>query len=537
MSHAGDKFKTGLDAQQSLQLGLALLERTLGSTLGPLGSPVIVSRIGRPNEPPEVLSDAGILALRLTGIPEPYANVGFMLNRQVAWKLHTEMGDGSATASVICGAAHRALLTAVVAGAEPHCLRRGVARAVQLASMAIIEAAEPLSAPAAQRLVASTCQDARLVPIITDAVAVLGPDGVITVKDSPRDHPELQIVEGSLWESGLVSSHFTGSDMGAQIRVAHPHVLIWNASLDEIGPVVDALGQLRHSDVRCLLIVARSFNAEVMSLLDANNKPGFQLFPVSAPYEGTNQEWALSDLAVLTGARVLGPDRGDTLRRLDLRDLGWAERATIGSDFFNVLPFEGPSEAVERQAASVRYLLSESEKESERAALSGRLGRLAGGMGVVWVGGHNEEERVERRQGTERTIASLRAASEGGIVPGSGAMYLAVSRNLSATATKDDDPGMAAIATALAAPAWWIARNAGLDAEAALAAARPVAPGQGIDGVTGALIDLRRAGVMDPALILVRALAVGATAAAMAITGEVLVARPHLRITEVDIRP
>ncbi len=533
----GDQFKAGLGAQESLQRGLALVERVLGPTLGPLGTPVLVARIGRPNEPPEVLSDAGILALRLTGIPEPCANVGLMLNRQVAWKLRSEMGDGSATASVICAATHRGLLTATTAGADPRRLRSGVEHAVELVSRAITASARPLSSGEAERFVAASSGDPRLVPVVTEAIALLGPDAVITVRDSPRDTPELQIVEGALWESGLVSSQFGDGGMGEDLVLDRPRVLIWDEKLEDAAPLIDTLECLRWNGVRSLLLVARTVGPAVMALLAANNKPDFRLAAVNAPYEGNNLEWALADLAALTGARVLAPERGDTLKRLDMGAVGRAQRAIVGRGFFNVFPLDAASEAVARQVASVRYRLSESENESERGALWSRLGRLAGGMGVVWVGGHNEEERLQRRRATERTVAGLRAAVDGGVVPGAGATYLAVARCLSGSTTHDEDLGVAAVAAALTAPARWIARNAGLDPIAAVAEARAVAPDQGIDGVTGTLVHLRSAGIVDPALTLIRAVSVGATAAAMAITGEVLVVRPYLRITSADIRP
>jgi chaperonin GroEL len=205
---------------------------------------------------------------------------------------------------------------------------------------------------------------------------------------------------------------------------------------------------------------------------------------------------------------------------------------TIGPRFLNILASDSQSPALQRNLASVRHQMSNTEVEKEWKQLQLRLGRLQQGMGVIWVGAATETERDARLQSTERALGALRAASTSGVVPGAGATLLAVSHHLSGC----ESPGTHVVAKALEAPARWIARNAGLDPNAIVACAKESAPALGFDAVRREIVDLRSNGIVDPVTTLVEAVRIGLSTALLASDSGVLVQRP-IALHQAEIRP
>ena len=70
-------------------------------TLGPIGGVVALERLAGRNTSPELLSDTGTIARRIVELPGRFENMGAMLARHVAWRIHDEVGDGGATGLVI----------------------------------------------------------------------------------------------------------------------------------------------------------------------------------------------------------------------------------------------------------------------------------------------------------------------------------------------------------------------------------------------------------------------------------------------------
>ena len=527
----------GSDARQSLQHGLSLVERVLGPTLGPGGRPVAIGRIGRPGKPPELLDDAATITRRITGIRDPFANMGVMLARNLALRVRNEVGGGGATAVVICASAYRALARYIEAGVDLNVLRRGVDSALQSAVESIEGIARPLDETSPERYVASLVRDADIVRSVSEAVTVLGPDGVIVVRDSVGDTTSVEFIEGAMWESGLVSQALATNGTQSDVLLADPRVLIWDAPLDDQRSLTEALDRFHREGVRSLMIVATRFDPSAVAVLLRANRSAFQLIAVEAPFDGPEQLWALQDMAVLTDARVLSPKRGDKLGQFGSDALGRARRVKAGTAYLNLIASDTSADAVVRQASSVRRMLRDCEDNHRHRSLLTRLGRLEGGMAIVWVGSRTLVGKDLRRQEAREAVRSLRSAYEGGVVPGGGASYLAAEQQLPETGTTGNDFGVLVVAEALEAPARWIAHNAGIDGGHALALGRNTAAEMGLDVMSGEVLDLVKAGIVDPAPRAVMALSAGVNTAVLAASCEVLGLRPSRSLTAVDFRP
>jgi len=242
-------------------------------------------------------------------------------------------------------------------------------------------------------------------------------------------------------------------------------------------------------------------------------------------------------LAVLTGAKRLNPDAGDALERVGTYDSGTALRVTIGARFVNILANDDRSAEIELRIAAVRRQMDATEDEKEWKHHHLRIGRLNGGMGVIWVGAATESERDSLLDATDRCLDALRGAQMSGVLPGGGrALLEAAQRVIERHGDFADKPGMRAAAQACQTPARWLAANTGHDPSTAVAKILQSPSGTGLDVTTGAMIGFRGAGILDSAETIKLALRIGLTTAILASDCGVLIHRP-ISLTNAEIRP
>jgi chaperonin GroEL len=295
-------------------------------------------------------------------------------------------------------------------------------------------------------------------------------------------------------------------------------VLLWDAPLTDVPAFAGALDRLRSAGVQRLVVVARSFGKEILGLLSLNTLPDFTVVPVEIPHEGAEQIAALDDIAALTGARVLRPEANDRLGEVQPDACGTATRIVVGRRMLNILAnTESPACQV-RQGAVRDALLDTTDENDERRLLT-RLGRLTGGMAVVWVGAPTTSQRADRMANLHRTLGGIRHIQRSGMLSGLGATCARL-----ACTSSGQEIGEQVARSALRAPIRWLARNAGFDPETAIA---------GLHSTEG------RACAWDttiPATVLLDAVRIGLTNASLAISSDVLIHKPR-SLAQADLRP
>ncbi|MCC6790034.1 MAG: hypothetical protein IT336_00020 [Thermomicrobiales bacterium] len=521
------------DNQAHLQRGIATLEHALGPTLGPAGRHVACARIGRPGQPPELLDDGSTIARRMTGLPDRFGNMGFMMARHAAWRMRTEQRDGAATAVLILAAAHRDLTRLQGAGFNRVELEQGIERFLDAAVAEIARMAVPLDPAHLTPYAARLAGDPALAAVAGEALAVLGPDATIVTRASTNRDITVEYIEGALWESTAIMAPLLAADPRRRVRLDRPRTLLWDGDIADPAAFAAALDRLIQAGTRDLVVVARSFSREALALLHRNSDSPMRIQPVIAPHDGERQGWAFGDLAALTGGKRLAPEAGDTLARVTVADAGSAARVTIGARFLNVMALPERTPAIDDRIAGARRQMDATDDEQEWSHHQLRLGRLRQGFGVIWVGGATETERDHLLVATERCLHAIRNARTGGVVAGGGKALIEIAGRIR---ERCPGAGVAAAASACEAPARWLARNAGLDAGWAVAQARAAEPGSGIDVTTGRLVDLHAAGIVDAAATLQCALRVGLTTARLASDCGTLVHRP-ISLSMAEIRP
>jgi len=280
-----------------------------------------------------------------------------------------------------------------------------------------------------------------------------------------------------------------------------------------------------------LVIVAGKLSDRALGFLLTNKQPDrFQLMAVKTPgWDANQQAAALEDMAILTGGRPFLKAAGDTFSRVTPEHLGRSRRAFADLRTFGIVGGKGDPRRLRQHIGRLRSAFDQSDDTVLREALLKRVGMLLGGSATLWIGAATELEIAVRKELAERTATSARAAMMEGVVPGGGVALLAcrpaLQQALACSEDADERGAYRILAKALTDPFRTLVSNAGYDPSEAMAEVRMAGPGFGFDVTTGQAVDVMEAGIYDPAIVVKSAVYGAVSAAALALTVDVLIHR------------
>jgi chaperonin GroEL len=529
------RIQLGDPAHASFQRGVAAIVEAVRPTLGPLPRTVAVDRPAN-GMTPELLDSGAVIARRITQLADASADPGAMYLRGLLWRIHEEVGDGTATAAVIFDAAFREGRRAIASGISAQRLRQHLECAANVLSAALGAQAHPVADRA--KLLALACSvthDDALAGILAEIIDLTGPYGRIDLRDSQSLTHRYELVEGAYWERGALSDVFLAG--GTRIDLVDSAVLLSDADISEPEPLLPALEQMLDADARGLLIVAKSISAPVTGWLHTNARAiGRPIVAVNVPGLSASEQCDhLDDLAIMSGARVIQTAAGDRIDALPRDALGRIRRGWATRTQFGLIGGSGDPAAL-RQHVDVLESRLEAASGDERAALLARRGAFHRGSVTLYIGGGDVEQKVARRS-AERAIAVLRRARGAGVVPGGGAALLRCQGTINEAFLGDDLElrwTRRIVASALEAPLSAIAVNTGYEAPAIAARLRESEAGWTFDARLGAMVDAASAGILDPVDVVREVATRTIRAAGLALTIDGIV---HTRATDITVEP
>lgn len=516
--------------QQGFQRGINQIVDAIRPTLGPQPRCVAVENVSR-SKAPEFLDDGALIARRIVQLSDRDADPGAMLLRHTLWRIHEEVGDGTATAALIFHTVYTQGLRYTIAGGNAIYLRRALEEALtdilhNLDAMTLSLSGQATIAQLAE----SICYDAPLAKMLGEIFDIVGEYGEIDVGISHGRDIERSYVEGMFWKSGILSPHMLVDTLKQRSDLLNAALVMSDLELNDSHDVIPLLEMAIEQQLGNLIIIAQSISDNVLAtLLSASQDPGrLRVIAVRTPGSGTvEQAAALEDLALLAGGRPLRSAAGDTLRRCTHADLGRVRRAWADRRSFGIIGGKGDARALRQHIAMLRASFRSSTDNQQRSRLQERIGKLMGGSASLAVGGNSETEILMRETLARRTVALLRRAMREGVLPGGGIALLAcrerLEQRLMRAATTDEQAACRILIKALEQPLRTLATNAGYDSEAVMAELEHAAPGYGFDLRTGLISDMAQAGVYDIAGVVKTALRIAVAGAATALTVDVLV--------------
>jgi chaperonin GroEL len=520
-------LRYGDEARQALQEGLDTLADAVKTTLGPRGHNVA---LGRGFGAPLIVND-GVSVAKDIELEDPFQNLGARLARQAAEKAEEQTGDGTTTATVLTQAIVREGFRNVAAGADPMALRRGINRARDVVDEAITATAIPVvGATAITQVATISANDATIGRLIGEVMERVGRDGAVTVEESQTLGNEVEYVEGMQIDQGYLSPYFVTDADRMAAAVDHPSVLVTDRKVTALADVVPILEKLVAAGRKDLFLIAEGVEGEALATLVVNRLRGtLNVVAIKAPGFGDRQKAILGDLAIVTGATVIGDETGKRLDSVELTDLGAARRVVASHDRTTIIEGGGDPTRVQARVGELRAQVEQATSSFDRDHLKERLAKLVAGVAVIRLGASTETELNELKHRVEDAIAATRAAIEGGIVPGGGVALLRAAAAVDGLNLEADEAvGARCLQRALTEPMRQIAVNAGYDGGVVVETVRRLGkhgrrPNVGFNARTGRYVDMVKAGIVDPAKVTRAALDAAASTASMLLTTEAAV--------------
>jgi chaperonin GroEL len=505
-------------ARRALERGVDQLTNAVKITLGPRGRHVVLEKkYGGPS-----ITNDGVTIAREIELADPYENLGAQLVKSVATKTNDVAGDGTTTATVLAQAMVRRGLRNVAAGANPTALGRGIAAAADALVSALVAKATSVSGQQAIAQVATvSSRDEKVGALIGEAMTKVGEDGVITVEESSTMATELEITEGIAFDKGYISPYFINDPERMEAVLDEAYILLHRDKISSIQDMLPLLEQVSQAG-KPLLIVAEDIESEALSTLVVNAiRKTLSVVAVKSPFFGDRRKAFMDDLAVVTGAQVVNPEVGLKLSEVGLEVLGQARRIVVTKDATTLVEGGGEQTDVDARAAQVRREIEATDSDWDREKLQERLAKLAGAVAVIKVGAATEIELKERKARIEDAVAAAKAAAAEGVVPGGGVALLHVAESVGDLGLRGDEAtGVAIVRAASAAPAHWIATNAGFEGSVVVAKIRDAQWGHGFDAQAQTYCDLVAAGIVDPVKVTRSAIVNAASVARMVLMTE-----------------
>ena len=513
------------DARNRVLGGAKSLYDAVKVTYGPKGRNVVIAKgFGGPTVTHDGVTVAEGIELPENDDETLGYKVGADLIKQAAKNLNKQAGDGTTTVTVLTYSILKEANRLIAAGHNPMELRRGIEQAGAEIVKELNKLAEPIEGKSDRVAEVATISagDAEIGKLIAGVIEKVGKDGVVTVEAGQGLELEAEVVEGFSLDKGWVSPFFV-TDAGRQEAVYEkPAILITDKKISSVQEFLPMLEKLAQSGKKDVVLIADEVEGEALSILVLNKLKGvFNTVAVKAPSFGDRRKDVLRDIAVLTGATVISEDHGLTFENAGLEVLGSARKVIVGKDETTIIEGAGKPSGVKERITEIKSLSENASSEYEKEQFDKRAAALSGKVAVIKVGGATETEIDEKKFRVDDAVAATKAALAEGIVAGGGVTLVNLAGNLKVSGADSLSVGRQILKDALKQPFLQIMKNAGLNADALLAQVESGKPGFGVNVMKpeDGLIDVKKAGVIDPARVtkeaVQNAVSIASTAATM----------------------
>ena len=512
------------DARSRMVRGVNILANAVKATLGPKGRNAVLEKsFGAPT-----VTKDGVSVAKEIELMDKFENMGAQMVKEVASNTSDEAGDGTTTATVLAQAIIREGMKAVASGRNPMDIKRGIDKAVIVATEDIKKLAKPCkdNKAIAQVGTISANSDDSIGKTIAQAMEKVGKEGVITVEEGSGLQNELDVVEGMQFDRGYLSPYFINQQANQTAELDKPFILLVDKKISNIREMLPVLEGVAKAG-RPLLVIAEDVEGEALATLVVNNIRGIlKVAAVKAPGFGDRRKAMLQDIATLTGGTVISDEVGLQLEKATLNDLGEAKKIVVEKENTTIIDGAGKNADIKARVESIRQQIEEATSDYDKEKLQERVAKLSGGVAVIKVGAATEIEMKEKKARVEDALHATRAAVEEGVVPGGGVALIRATKSLEKLegANEDQTVGIRILARSIEEPLRQIVENAGEDAAVILNQVKSGKGAYGYNAATGQYGDMLDFGILDPAKVTRLALQNAASVAGLLLTTEVMIA-------------
>lgn len=509
------------DARKKLKTGVDKLANAVKVTLGPKGRNVAIEKFGTPH-----ITKDGVTIAKDIDLEDKIENLGAKIVIEAASKSADAAGDGTTTAVVLTQAIINEGFKNVAAGANPMEIKRGIEKAVKSVIENLKEQSEPVKGKEDYQRVATISANGdeevgKALANLLDKVG--GATGVVTVEDGQTFGLSEKFVEGMQFDKGYISPYFAVGSEDQVVEINNAAILITDKKVSVAKELFEALEKIVTTGVRDVVIIAEDVDGDALANLIINKLKGhLNVVAVKAPAFGDRRKAMLEDIAILTGGALITDDLGKNFENMEVSDFGRADKVKVTKDDTTIIGGKGDKKAIDARVAQIELEASKTKSDYDKEKLMERLAKLTGGVAVLEVGAASEVEQKERKDRIDDALQATKAAIEEGVVAGGGIALLNASKNidLDSAETEGEKVGMQIIKTSLEAPFRQILANAGIEAASFI---KEVTNTIGFDARSGKMVDMKKAGILDPVKVTRSALENAASVSMLLLTTEAVV--------------
>jgi chaperonin GroEL len=517
-------------ARRALKSGVDKAANAVKVTLGPRGRNVALDKgYGGPT-----ITNDGVSIAKEISLKDKFENMGAEIVKEVATKTNDIAGDGTTTSVVLLQALVEEGMKHTEMGLSAMGVRAGIEKAAGEAVEALKGLAKKIQSDEEIRQVATiSAESEEIGTIIADTIKEVGKDGVVTVEESQSLGIEKEVVEGMEFEKGYVSAYMVTDPSRMEASYKDPLILITDKKISSIQEVLPVLEKVAQSGKKELVIIADDVDGEALTTIVLNKLRGtFNVLAVKAPGYGDRKEEILRDIAATTGGEVISEKTGTKFESATLQMLGKAGKVIATKDKTVIVDGKGNKKEIEARIEQIRGQIKNTDSKFDKEKLEERLAKLMGGVAVIRVGAATETEMKYLKLKIEDAVNATKAAIEEGIVPGGGTALVKASQKVTENFAKSKDKmsadqrvGFQVLLKALEMPLRQIAYNAGVDAGVVVDKVKNAKGNAGYDAVKDEVVtDMLATGIIDPVKVTRTGLERAASAAAILLTTEALIA-------------
>lgn len=501
------------DARRRVLAGAEILYNAVKTTMGPKGRNVVISKsYGAPTVTHDGVTVAKGVDIADVDDETLGYKVGAELIKQAANKMNDVAGDGTTTVTVLTYHILNEANKLIAAGHNPMLLRKGLESAAHDVITTLETLAEDIQGKKSRVAEVATISagDAEIGNLIADVMDKVGKDGIVTVEEGQGLALESEVVEGFTFDRGFVSPYMITDTARMEAVYTKPAIVITDKKVSSVQEFLPLLEKLAQAGKKDLVLIAEDVEGEALGTLVLNRLKGvFNTVAIKAPAFGDRRKDILNDIAILTGAEVITDDRGMTFENVELDVVGTARKVIVNKDETTIIEGGASVSELDARIKQINAQISAASSEYDKENLEKRRAALSGKVAVIKVGGATETEIEEKKYRVDDAVAAVKAALDEGIVAGGGVTLINLTSSVK-TAANDDTSiaaGKGLLIKALEQPFRILLDNAGINADEWLPLVKKAKAGQGVNvNDPSKLVDLKAAGIIDPARVTKEAL-------------------------------
>lgn len=396
------------NAKTPLIEGVNLIGNAVATTFGPNGKNVIIK-----NRSGIHITKDGATVAQYVNNEDPIVTMGIDVIRQIATKTAKDVGDGTTTATILAAA-----IVNQLKDNKDHPIQ--IQRDLEEDIKKVIDYLESIKKEVSsyEDLVKvatlSANNDKILGKLIADAYQKVGKEGVVNFEESNDITDSIIYTDGMQLDNGYYSPYFINSDNNT-CELENVYITIINEKLTElkqITPYAEHAIQLGKELDRkmSMLVIAPKIESQIIKFL-IMNQDVLPSCAIISPNHAIYRDIVLDDIKSIIGTKMI------------------CDKVEISKDNTILIGGNSIKEEVNKKIEDIRRKLnSKSLSEFEVIFHKKRLANLAGGIATILVGGYSKVEIIEKKDRIEDAIAAVKAALDGGILPGGGISLLKASK-------------------------------------------------------------------------------------------------------------